>query len=266
MRPVLSTAKRSGQGGALTGLVSKESLGNGLAIARIRLPSPEFSPIDTIREAVHFRAFQKGVFDALEEGHPWRRLLARVYGDGAPATIRRLFEIEGPDSQEAENLLHMLRDEYKLYSWEEMFFYWIHVDADLIDRAFKVYHFWPMHRRFIELVDRSNQRLLHCHCPDSVDEFQHLCENLGLVYCASQVPGRHDHRKAPLNALVGRVARQEKIIRDRLDFLREDEQIHEELKKEWLKRTKEGEDLPSFLIWAAEQRGDGKNGACEVCK
>jgi len=260
MPSVMSMRSRQPAGLAETGLVSKEKLGNGLAIARVRIPSPEFKPAETLKLAVHIRAFQKGVYDALAEGHPWRRLLAEVYGDEIPKTIKHCFDVDGPDSQEAENLLEMLIDEYRLYTWQEMFFYWIHVDPGFMDRAIDTFFFWPMHRRFLELVDRKDQRLLHCRCPDGVEEFQFLCESMGLIYCASQIEGRCDHKKAPLEKLSGKVAKQEKAVRDRIDVIQSENAEYDRLKVEWLKRREKGEDLPAYLVWAAEKmrerRGD----------
>lgn len=216
------------------------------------MPSPEFSPVEALRETAQVRTFQKRVFQAFAEGAPFRVLLDRIYDPALPRMTRQLWEEDGLDSEQADIFLHMMVEIFTHHSPAEMFFFYVHADPRKLAQAIDNFGFWPMQIRFLELVDRNNFALLHCRCKDAVEEFQLLCEELGLIYCLNQHHGEdHEHEdptKESKSVLAG-IHRSLEPIQKRVGFLRREQQFAELKKQEWERLRDVGKVSAPFLTW-----------------
>ena len=150
----------------------------------IDLPDPVFPDIETLRMKSYRLFLARKMFRRLDErGSLYRELLSHFHGRELVDVIYELMKNEGPESETAEAYLQKIADDFRAHSPLAMFLHYLEV-SDL-ERAIETYRFAPMQRRFLEITTITEGLAIRIRCKKDrylVDEFDCLCEALGLAY------------------------------------------------------------------------------------
>jgi hypothetical protein len=154
----------------------------------VKLPDPEFVSPKTLRETATRRYIQgRLLFHLTSSESLFRELLSRMHGRALIEVIGELMNNEGVESESAEGYMMRIVDEFRLHSPLEMFLHYMATED--VDKAEAHYRFLPMQFRFLEISTVADGVAVRVKCNKDrylVDEFDFLCEELGLRYRSNQ--------------------------------------------------------------------------------
>lgn len=161
---------------------------SGVKTVVVKVPDPEFFSPESLREKTARRFIQERIRKHLTDPESlFRKLLERFHGEQLVSVIAGLLENEGIESETAEAYLVRIVDEFRIHSPLEMFLHYMATED--LEKAAECYEFFPMQHRFLEISTVTGGLAVKVKCSKSaalVEEFDYLCEELGLSYRATR--------------------------------------------------------------------------------
>lgn len=147
----------------------------------IEIPDPPFSARMTIRDRLVREHYQGLFFDSMmNKESPYFRLIKYFHGEDIANVIHDCFYDGGHRDEGAEMYLLKIFADYSLKAPIEMWSHWLRV-VDF-EKARACYYFLPMIMRFLSLTVVSEYQQVSCRCKERLEEYDYLCEEMGLSY------------------------------------------------------------------------------------